>query len=217
MRIGALDLEAGQQIEPALPQGRECRVDRVRFRVSRQQCASLVLVHDGRPLELRLVALVDVAEDECEDLLCSWLQVQVDLMGADRVPAVRDAALRASGERHRRLVQAVVHAYEHVARRVEAARLPRAAEDGVVAAPFAVLGRVVDGRAFDLDLADRVRALEVRHVVQRFVKAELDVREERHVLRDKAPVADRRPPDLHVLAGRNEEEKLDLDAGVSRQ
>ena len=46
------------------------------------------------------------------------------------------------------------------------------------------------------------------------LKAELDVREERHVLRDKAPVADRRPPDLRVLAGRNEEEKLDLDAGV---
>ena len=212
VRIRALALEAGQQIEPALAQRVERGVDRVRLGVPRQQRTALVLVHDGRTFELRRVALVDVAEDEREGLLGAGLEVQIELMRADRVPAVRDAAVREPAERHRRLVQAVVHADEDVARRVEAARLPRAPEDGVVVPPLSILGRVVDGRALDLDLADRVRALEVRHVVQRLVEAELDVGEQRHVLHGRTRVSDRRLPDLRGLARRDEEEELDLDA-----
>ncbi len=212
VRIRALALEAGQQIEPPLPQRVERRVDRVRLCVSCKQRAALLLVHHGGPLELRRVALVDVAEDERERLLGAGLEVQVELMRADRVPAVRDAAMGEPAERHRRLVQAVVHADEDVAGRVEPARLARAAEDGVVVPPLSILGCVIDGRALDLDLADRIRALEVRHVVQRFVEAELDVGEERHVLRGRPGVANRRLPDLRALARRHEEEQLDLDA-----
>ena len=132
-------------------------------------------------------------------------------MRPDRVPAVRDAPARRSLERDRGLVQPVVDADERVARGVEAGDLARAPEHRVVVAPLAVLGGVVDRRALDLDLADRVRALEVRHVVQRLVEAELDVREEPELLPLAAPVADGRLPDLGVLADGDEEQELDLD------
>ena len=126
----------------------------------------------------------------------------------------RRCRVRASGERHRRLVQAVVDADERVARRVEAGRsraCSRTPCSGRGARGTRSCGR--SRAALDLDLADRVRALEVRHVVQRLVEAELDVREERSAsFALGAGVADRRLPDLRVLAGRDEEAELDLDA-----
>ena len=98
-------------------------------------------------LELRHVALLDVGEHEGEGLLLARRELQVDLVRADGVPAVCDAAGGAAGERHCRLVQAVVDADEGVARGVEAVDLPRAAEQRHVVAALAVLGRVVDRRA----------------------------------------------------------------------
>ena len=137
-------------------------------------------------------------------------------MGADRVPAVRDAARGAAGKRDRRLVQAVVDADEGVAVGVEARDVVRAPEQRHVGAALAVLGRVHErgAAALDVDLADRVRALEVGHVAERLVETEFDVREEAQVLRRGAGVADGRPPDLDGLAGRHEEEQLDLDTGL---
>ena len=104
-----------------------------------------------------------------------------------------------------------MHADEGVARRVEARDLPGAGEERVVVAALAKLGRVVDGGPLDLHLADRVRALEVRHVVERLVEAELDEREQRQVLRPPAAIAHGRAPHLDVLARGHEEEELDLD------
>ncbi len=166
-------------------------------------------------LQARLCpALVDVGEQEGEGLLRAGLEPQVDLVRANRVPAVRDASGGAAGERHRGLVQPVMGADEGIARRVEAGDVPRAAEQRHMVPPLAELRRVEDrrSRALDVDLPDRVRALEVRHVVQRLVEAELDVGEEAHLLRSAARVAHGRPPHLDVVAGRHEEAELDLDA-----
>ena len=162
----------------------------------------------------RALAAVEVREQERERLALAGLEQQVDLVRADRVPAVGDAAGRAAGERHARLVQALVDADERVARGVEAVDGPRAGEQRPVVAPLARTGRVQDPRAvrLDLDLADRVRPLEVRRVGERVVEAELDVREQAQLLRRVRQVADGRPPHLDVLAGRDEEEQLDLDA-----
>ena len=154
-------------------EAREGVVDRRRVRVAARAASS----PDAATPPSR-----DVGEDEGERLLGSGLEPQVELVRADRVPAVRDARLRRAGERHGSLVQPVVHADEGIARGVEARDLARAAEERVVVAALAVLCRVEDRRAFDLDLADRVRALEVRHVVQRLVEAELDEGEERQLL-----------------------------------
>ncbi len=211
-RVGAVDLEPRQEAVPHLVQRMEGVVDRARLRVLLEEAATLLLVHDARPLELRLVALVDVGQHEREGLLGAGLEAQVELVRADRVPAVRDAPLRGARERDARLVEAVVDADEGVARGVEAGRLARAREERVVAASLAELGGVVDRRALDLHLADRPGALEVRHVVQRLVEAELDVRVELQLLRRRARVADRRLPELGRLARGHEEELLDLDA-----
>ncbi len=212
VRVGALGLEPRKQVVPQGAYRRERRIDRARLAVPCEQRTSPRLVHDAGPVVLRRVTLLDVAEDERERLLLARSEPQVELVRPDRVPAVRDAAMGRARERHRRLVQAVVHADEGIARRVEAVDLARAAEEHVVISALAVLRRVVDRRALDLDLADRVRALVVREVVQRLVEAELDVGEERQLLRRAPDVADRRLPDLRVLAGWDEEEQLDLDA-----
>ena len=125
---------------------------------------------------------------------------------------MRDAPPRGARERDARLVQAVVGPDEGVAGGVEAVRLTGAREQRVVAASLPVLGRVVDRRALDLDLADRVRALEIRHVVEGLVEAELDVGVELQLLRQRAGVANGRLPELGRLAGGHEEEELHLDA-----
>ena len=109
-------------------------------------------------------------------------------------------------------MQAVVDADELVARGVVAVDLPCAAEERVVVAALAVLGLVVDCAALDLDFADRVGALVVRHVVQCFEEAELDVRKETQLLGLLGLVADGDFPDLEILAGRYEHQLLDLDA-----
>ena len=123
-----------------------------------------------------------------------------------------DAAGGGAGEWHRGLVQAVVDADEGVAGGVEARDLSAAAEEHEVVSALSVLARVVDRRPLDLDLADRVGALEVRHVVQGLVEAELDVGEERQLLRRWRGVANGRLPELGAFAWRHEERKLDVDS-----
>jgi hypothetical protein len=122
-------------------------------------------------------------------------------VGADGIPAVGVAVGAFAGEHGLGIVQAVVDADEGVARGVVAVDLPGAAEERVVVPALAILGLVVDGAALDLDFADRVGALVVRHVVQRLEEAELDEREERELLGPLRPVADGDLPDLEVFLG----------------
>ena len=208
VRIGALHLEAREQLVPARMQACERVVDRPRLHVAVEQLEPC-----------RNPALVDVGEEKRERLRLAGPELQLELVGADRVPAVRDAPGRSPGARNRRLVQSVVDTDERVARGVEACDVARAAEERHVRAPGAVLRRVEDRRAaaLDLYLADRVGALEVRHVVERLVEAELDVGEEAKLLCRRAGVADGRPPDLDVGPGRDEEAELDLDAALRAQ
>ena len=115
VRLGALDLEVREQAEPPCLEHPERGVDRAGLGVAGEQPPSLLLVHDAGPLELRLRILFDVGEDEREGLLAAGLEPQVELMRADRVPAVHDAPLRPARERDGRLVQTVVHSDERVA------------------------------------------------------------------------------------------------------
>ena len=78
-------------------------------------------------------------------------------------------------------------------------------------APLAVLGLVVDRAAVDLDFADRVRALVVGHVVERFEEAELLAGKELRRFALCRLVAHRHLPDFEVLAGRHEEQRLDFE------
>ena len=67
-RFGAVDLERRQEALPHLVERVEGGLDRAGLCVLLEQAARLRLVHDARPLELRLLALVDVGEHEREGL-----------------------------------------------------------------------------------------------------------------------------------------------------
>ena len=115
-----------------------------------------------------------------------------------------------------RPVPAAVRAEERVARGVEAGRPVGAGEVGEMVASLAVLGLVVDDAVLDLDLADRVVALEVRRVVLRVPQAELDRAEQRQAGRRRPLVRHARPPDLEGLAERHEVARLRPDPGAAR-
>ena len=71
--------------------------------------------------------------------------------------------------------------------------------DGVVVAPFAVFGRVVDGGAVDFDLAQRQVALVVGLVVECIPEVELDEGEQLHRLVGGSGVGDPHSMDPTVV------------------
>ena len=165
---------------------------------------------------VRRVFVIAQQEDDLPGL--AGLEGQLDVVRADRRPAVRDRSWTTRRARHGRgLVPAAVRPQERVALRVEAGQLLRAGEVGEVIAPLAVLGLVIDHPVLDLDLAGAEVALEVGGVVLRVPQAELDAAK-----RPRARPASSRwlvsgeLPDLQVLAQRHEIAGLGLDAAVGR-
>ena len=168
---------------------------------------------------LGVLGVLEVAEHERQDAGLARGELDGQAERPDRVPARRDGVARRAGQRDLRLVEAVVLAGERQAVGVEAGGLGVQGVHGVVVAPLAVLGLVVDGGAvrrvhLHLDLADREVALVVRLVVEGVPERELDVREERDRLRCVRRVGDRDLLDLGVGVVRDEEQALDADAAA---
>ena len=134
-----------------------------------------------RRVELLVRRVLVVAEDENDLLGLAGLEAQLDVVRADRRPAVGDRVERLAALDRRRVVPTAVGAQERVALGVEAGQLGRAGEIGEVVAPLAILGLVVDDLVFDLDLAGAEVALEIGGVVLRVPEAELDAGEEREL------------------------------------
>src|SRR5581483_6050369 len=110
-------VEAGEELVPARAERGERLVDGARVAVAVEERMAL----------LRRRGILEIREDEREPLLGAGLEPQPQLVRADWVPAVGDAAGGGAGEGDGRLVQPVVHADERVAGGVEAVDLPRAA------------------------------------------------------------------------------------------
>ena len=100
-------------------------------------------------------------------------------MRAARCPAVGDRIARTPLLDDEWPVPASIRAEEAVAIGVEPGESGRAGEVGEVVSALAVFGRVVDDAAIHLDLADGEVPLQVRRVVPRVPKAELDGAEQR--------------------------------------
>ena len=192
------------------------RSDRSRLAEFSHECRAKRLVHDAGRGEFFCPRLVHISEDERERLLRARSQIEIDLVGADRIPAVRDAVRAGPGENGHRVVEPVVHADIRVARSVEPIGQPRAAEARVMVAPLAEFGLVKNERSLDFDLADRIRPLVVRHVVQRLEQAELDEGKQLHAFLGGRLVADRGLPDFGGFTRRDEEQDLDLDTVLFR-
>jgi hypothetical protein len=83
-----------------------------------------------------------------------------------------------------------------------------------VVAALAVFGLVIDGAAGDFDLAGAEITLEVGLIVVGVPQTELDEREQLQLLRFVALVAQGDLVDLARLAGRDEVQRLGLDAAA---
>jgi hypothetical protein len=212
VRVRALGLEVRQQVAPHRAQLGEGGVDGARLAVLVDDGLAHLLVHHVQRVVLGLLALLDVRQDEREGLFLPGRQVQIDLVRADGVPAKGLAVRALAGKGNLGVVQALVDAHEGVAAGVETVHRTRAREQRVVVAALAVFGLVVNRAAVDLDLADRVGALQVVHVVGRVEQAELLETEDLGLLGDLRLVANRDLPQLQILAGRHEEQHLDFQA-----
>ena len=167
-------------------------------------------------LGVRRVFVIPQQEDDLPAL--AGLERQLDVVRADRLPAVRDRVERRAARHGRGVVPAAVRPQERVALRIEAGQRLGAGEVGEVIAALAVLGLVVDharGRV-DLDLAGAEVALEVGRIVLRVPQAELDGGEDRELRRLGAVVGHGELPDLQILAERDEVAGAGFDAAVGR-
>src|SRR6266508_2223065 len=127
---------------------------------------------------------------------------------------MRDRASGGSALDGEGAVPAAIRPHERVALRVEAGKLLGAGEVREVIATLSVLGGVIDDAVRDLDLANRVVALEVRGIVLRVPQAEFDRAEEREAGARISLVGDACPPDLCGLGEGHEVERLGTNARV---
>ncbi len=215
----AFDLEGAEPLGPGLPERRECRLDHDRVEVPGDDRANPPLVDRPRAgrVELGVRRVLRVPEDERDVACLTRAELEADLVGADRLPAMRDRTRRGPALDGNRPVPAPVRPEERVARGVEGGRRVRAGEVGEMVAPLPVLRRVVDDAVLDLDLADRVVALEVGRIVLRVPQAELDGSEQRHPRGLRPLVGQADAPDLERLTDRDEVARLDADPGALRR
>jgi hypothetical protein len=193
---GLLAWKFDSKIAPHRAQLGEGSVDGARLAVLVDDGLAHLLVHHIERVVLGLFALLDVRQNEREGLFLPRRQVQIDLVRADGIPAEGLAVRALAGEGDLGIVQPLVDADESVAAGVVAIDGTGAREQRVVVAALAIFGLVVNRATVDLDLADRVGALQVVHVVGRLEQAELLEGEDLGLLRDLRLVADRDLPQL---------------------
>ena len=176
VHVGGIDLEDAQQAVPVLAQLLEGRVGLLGVEILGDGRLDGLLVDGLRAGRIELFGdgILVVAEDEDDLAGLAGRQFELDLMRADRRPAMGDGVGELAGFDGGGLVPAAVTAQEGLALGVEAAAFGGAGEVGKVVAALAILGLVIDDAVFDLDLADGEVALEVGGVVLRIPEAELD-------------------------------------------
>ena len=169
-----------------------------------------LLVDDARTRPFLPFRQFDVAEREDERLRLARLQGDGQRMRGDRAPAVRDRVAALPREHGLRPVEAAVEAEERLAVGVEAVHRRVDAVEGVMVAPLAVFGLVVERppAVRDLDLARGEVALEVLHVRRGVPEAPLGEREDRKTLRSPRRVREGEFLDFGGRLERHEREEL---------
>jgi hypothetical protein len=164
------DLEDAQHLRPVVAQVCERLLHGGRLQVAGDDRLDPLLVDRLRVgrIELVVLGVLLVAEQDDHFLRLAGRKVQLDVMGAHRLPPVGDRIGGLAGLHHDRPVPAAVGAEEAVALGVEAGQGDRAGEEREVVAPLPVLRLVIDDAVLDLDLAGGVVALEVGVVFQCF-------------------------------------------------
>jgi len=216
MFIGSLDLAEAEDAVPIDAQGRKGLLHLLGFEIAGDDRFDQFLVDGLRAggIEFFILRIFLIPQQKDHLAGLAGIEIQLDMMGADRSPAVSDRVERAAACDGGRIVPAPAAAEKSLALGVKAGRLGRAGEPGEMVTAFAVFGLVIDHPLLDLHLAGAEVALEIGRVVLGIPKAELHGRKEREIDRLFAQVGDLHPPDFQIFAERDKEEGLGPDAGI---
>ena len=203
--LAAVHPVGAKQPLPVFPQRGERGVKGLAAGIARDHRAGARLVDKAGRFPFFLLRVFNVAETEDDALALPGEQCKVELLGRDGLPAVGDAVRAAAAENGRGAGGGAVNADEGVAGGVKGAARPVGPEDGIVVAPLAVFGLVIDRAAIHLDLAGGIVALEVRGVVHRVPEAEFQIGKRAYGLLPAAVVAQRHAHQKTVVPKRDEQ------------
>ena len=167
--------------EETIPVGLQLCERSVHLRVRlilREKLLRRLLIDDARRFPLLVDRILTVAEHEDEALGCARCELNLQMMRADRLPAMGDGVATLAGEHCLRIMEAVVDTDEGVTACVEADDRSVDGKYRIVIPTLAILCLMVDRAADHLDLARREVPLEVRLIVLRVPETELDEAEE---------------------------------------
>ena len=215
VRIGRGGLEAVQPRGPVVAQLLEGHRHLIRPSKPLDRGRDAALVQHLKRLigELLIIRVLVIAEQHNQRPGLLRLQLDRHLQRADRLPAVGDrirelAVLEGGGG-----VPAAVWPQEGLALGVESHHRFGGGQVGEVIAALAILGLVVDHPVDDLDLAERVIALEVGGVVPGIPQAKLHAGDHREAGGHRPLVGQRQAPDFQACAEGDEGADRGGDAG----
>ena len=163
-------------------------------------------------VELGVGGVLPVTEREDDLARLTRLDLEAHVVRADGLPAVGDGVGGHPALDDIRPFPASIWAQEGIALGIEAGQRLTAGEPGEVVATLPVLGLVIDDTVLDLDLTDRVVALEVGGVVVGVPEAPLHCAEERQVGGLRTFIGDASAPDLERFAIGYEVGRFGVDA-----
>ena len=203
--LAALHPVGAKQPLPVFPQRGKGGVKGLISGIARDHRAGAGFVHNAGRFPFFLLRIFDVAETEDDALALPGEQREIKLLGRDGLPAVGNAVRAAAAENGRGTGGGAVNADKGVARGVKGTARPVGPENGVMVAPLAVLGLVIDRAAIHLDLAGGVVALEVGAVVHRVPETEFEIRKRPHGFFSVAAVVQRHAHQKTVVPERDEQ------------
>ena len=188
--ITAADMICAEQRFPVSFQHIQRLIERFIVGIAGHHGLGLRLVDDAGLFPFLFRRVLQIAQAEDQAAAFAGLQLKIELLGGDGLPAVCHAAGAAAAAYGLRPRRAAVQPEEGLPGGVKAVWLTVGPENGVVIAALAVFGLVIDRRADDLHLADGVIALEVGAVVHRVPEAELHIGEDHRRFRMITGIAD---------------------------
>ena len=205
MFIRRIHLQVVQQVIPVGAQGIKGGVSLGRVQVAGDDRLDRALVDRLRARRVKLIVagVFVVAQHEGQAAAFARFQRQLDMVGADGRPAVRDTVGGFTTFHHLGGLKATVRAQERFTLGIKPRQFFGTGKVSEVIAALAVLGLVVDHAIHHLDLTGAEVALEVGHVVLGIPQRELHKREQRQAGAFRASVGDGDLPDFERFVQRD--------------
>ena len=206
--IAAFDRVGGQQAVPVVVQPGKRRID-LRIRgIAGSHRPGAGLIDDAGRGPLLVLRVFDIAQNKNQAAAFAGLQGDIDLVYANGRPAMRHRVGAGTFFHYFGVGVAAPAAQKGIPAGVKAIYWRVDREKSIVVTALAVLCLVVDGAAFDLDLACRKIALEVGGIVHSIPQTELYIAEYSKRFRYITLVGQHQTINLAVVAYRHKQLQL---------